>query len=154
MSGKVLAPIEWYNRKLNSYPSLSSNPIELGVLKKFIDFLQSNDLYMSVIGEGRDTKNSSIYTNNSTDKAYWLCDIKFFEGSSFATDVEVVGKEKMNMVNDIYENQEFSKILEILTGKGMELGRSSTIKEQIKIVGFKNALDIITQAISIYKIFR
>lgn len=154
MAGKVLTPLEWYNRKLNDYPSLKNNQTELVVLKDFVDFLQNNDLYMSVVGEGRDTKNSSIYTNNSTDKAYWLCDIKFFDGTAYANDVDVVGKEKMNIVNDIYENQEFSKVLEVLTGKSMQLGTYSTIKEQITISGFKNALSTVKKAIKIYKVFR
>ncbi|MEG2656900.1 MAG: hypothetical protein RSA29_14485 [Clostridium sp.] len=154
MAGKILTPLEWYNRKLNDYPSLKNNQTELVVLKDFVDFLQNNDLYMSVVGEGRDTKKSSIYTNNSTDKAYWLCDIKFFDGTAYANDVDVVGKEKMNIVNDIYENQEFSKVLEVLTGKSMQLGTYSTIKEQITISGFKNALSTVKKAIKIYKVFR
>ncbi len=154
MAGKVLTPLEWYNRKLNDYPSLNNHQAELVALKDFVDFLQNNDLYMSVIGEGRYTKNSSIYTNNSTAKAYWLCDIKFFDGTAFANDVDVVGKEKMNIVNDIYENQEFSSVLEVLTGRSMQLGNYSTIKEQITISGFKNALDTVKKAIKIYKVFR
>ena len=153
MSGKVLTPSNWYDKKLQGYPSLKNHQTELAELKKFIDFLQDNDLYMSVIGEGRDTKNSSIYTDNSTDKKYWLCDIKFFDGTVFVTDVDVVGKEKMNMVNDVYENQKFSRVLEILTGKSMQLGKYSAIKEHITISGFKDALDIIKKAIKIYKIF-
>lgn len=154
MAGRVLIPLEWYTRKLNDYQVLNNYQDELVALKDFVDFLQNNDLYMSVIGEGRDTKNSSIYTYNSTDKAYWLCDIKFFDGTAFANDVDVVGKEKMNTVNDIYENQEFSRILEVLTGKNMQLGKSSTIKEQITISGFKNALDTVKKSIKIYKVFR
>ena len=154
MAGKVLKPLEWYNRKLQDYPSLNNYSNELRELKDFVDFLQSNDLYMSVIGEGRDTKNSSIYTDSSTDKAYWLCDIKFFDGSAFASDIDIVGKEKMTKVGDIYENQEFSSILEVLTDKPMQLGKSSTIKEQITISGFKNALSVVKKAIRVYKLFR
>lgn len=154
MAGKVLKPLEWYNRKLQDYPALNNYCNELRELKDFVDFLQSNDLYMSVIGEGRDTKNSSIYTSNSTDKIYWLCDIKFFDGNAFANDIDIVGKEKMTKVGDIYENHKFSAILEIVSDKSMQLGKSSTIKEQISINGLKNALDTVKKAIKIYKMFR
>lgn len=154
MSGKVFRPSEWYIKKLQQNPQLANFPIELNALRIFVDFLESSSLFMSVIGSGRDTKNSSIYNANSTDKRHWICDIKFFNGDAFATDIEVVCKEKMNVVNDVYENQEFASIIEIITNTTQHLGSHSSIKKQIDLINFCNALKEIEKAIKVYKIFR
>lgn len=56
---------------------------------------------------------------------------------------------------DFYKdnNPLVSFILEVLSDKLMQLGKSSTIKEQITISSFKNDLSVVKKAIKIYKVF-
>lgn len=152
--GKVFKAAEWYVVTLKRNPVLKKDQSKLNALKAFVDFLETNGLHMSVIGSGSDTKNSSIYNAQSTDQENWLCDIKFFLGGNFADDLIVVGKERMNTADKIYENIEFSKVVEILSGKKMELAPSAKIKEQLEIEGFDSGLKIIQKAIMIYQIFK
>lgn len=153
MSGKVLSPLQWYNKKLQYCPGLSAYTTQLNKLKEFVDFLQSNNMYMSVIGDGRDTINSSIYLDNSTDKENWVCDIKFFDKNKFANTVEVVCIEQMNTVGDIYQNLKFASVLEVLTDKTKQYGKYSSIKQKIDLDNFCDALDYIKKSIKIYKVF-
>lgn len=108
---------------------------------------------MSVVGEGRDTKNTSVYRDRTTDKDGWLCDIKFFKDNQFATEIIIVGKERMNVIGEIYENKKFMKLVEIISEKNFKLGEYSKIKEQIIIEGFKEGLKVARKAIEIYETF-
>lgn len=152
--GIVLKPNEWYTEKLNQCPHLRTQSAKLSKLKELIDFLEEKELYMSVLNQGRTTKNSSIYNANSTDKEGWICSIIFFEGDEFIDDIEVICKMSMNTAGEIYENNEFINILEINTGILRERGKYSDIKTLVKLNGFENAINEIEKAISIYKIFK
>jgi hypothetical protein len=151
MSGTVLKPSDWLNRTLMNFPNLHTDS-NLPFLKELINFLQLENLYMSVIGEGRTTKNSSIYFQNSTDPAFWLCDIKFFENgeTKLATIVDIIGKEKMNTVGIVYENSKFSRILEVLTELKMQKVKNAQFKTKISINNFKTAMETLKKAISIH----
>lgn len=152
--GKVLKPTEWFDIKLRNNSNLTSDQKKLIALKSFIDYLEANEFYMSVLGEGRDTKNSSIYSKQSTDIENWLCDVKFFSGDDFADVLTVVGKERMNTANEIYENHEFSQTLELIIGKVMELSPYGDIKKQIIIDDYTSGLELMKTALSIYRVYR
>lgn len=152
--GKVLKPTEWFDKKLSNNSILPCNQKKLIALKSFIDFLEANEFYMSVLGDGRDTKNSSIYSKQSTDIENWLCDFKFFSGDDFADVFTVVGKERMNTANETYENAEFSRTLELISGKVMELSPFGNIKKQIIIDDYMSGLELMKTALSIYRVYR
>ena len=152
--GKVFKPKEWYEAKLISSPILQKEKTKLSALETFIDFLEANNYYMSVIGSGRDTKNSSIYNAESTDPERWLCDVKFFSDANFADYLTVVGRERMNAADETYENPEFSKTLELLTGKLMEDSPFGNIKKQIIIDDYVRGLELMKTALSIYRVYR
>lgn len=153
--GRVLKPTLWYNAKLKEYPGLSMNSMNLKALESFVEFLEEKGMYIGVIESGRDEdKFTSIYNNTSMDRKHWVCDIKFFSDGTFASNVEVLCKEKMNTSGKLYENEKFAKVLGVLTGRGIDLGNYATIKEKLDFIGFTTALEELCRAIEIYKIFR
>lgn len=111
--GKVLKPSEWYKEKLKQCPSLMTDRGKLSKLEEFIEFLEEKGLYMSILNNGRTTKNSSIYSANSTNSKDWICSIIFFDDDNFIDNIEVICKISMNTKGEVYENDKFLFLLSL-----------------------------------------
>lgn len=151
---KVLKPTLWYKAKLDEYPNLSLYTDEHEAFQEFMEFLEEKGMYISLMDSRKNTTYFSIYNSTSTERKYWICDIRLFDESGFVEDVEIICKEKMNISGKLYENEKFAKVLGVITGRSIELGSYATIKEKLDFNSFFTALKEVEKAMEIYRIFR